>query len=382
MMKEYLKATITEQINRGLYLKKLIPHPLQYPELETLAERCSKIIDENVAYLKSLLQELENRGEKDLRDIYRGFRTCARQIELVESYGIPALYYVTPEIGYLNKLIFKIHQEINLPLTPPSVACISTNYYYLHSFTNVIFVPLGESNFLLHLPDVFHEIGHEVFYNKGNELRLKKVNENCHEAIRIITKYYRELLARKIRETGPPGIPKIIKYFHSQWKDYWMEEFFCDLFACYTLGPAYAWSHLYLTTKKTEDAYSLSQKHPSDDSRMKMLLLGLRKLGFSSEAESLQSKWNNLPLIANIEPIVEYQYAYPIELMEEVSDLFLEGLRESGFSIVSPEKLENLNQNSIIKLLNEAWKTFWKDPVTFRKWEEKAVEKLKSLMLP
>ena len=90
MMKEYLKATIIEQINRGLYLKKLIPHPLQYPELETLAERCSKIIDENMAYLKSLLQELENRNEDDLRDIYRGFRTCARQIELVESYGIPA----------------------------------------------------------------------------------------------------------------------------------------------------------------------------------------------------------------------------------------------------------------------------------------------------
>lgn len=114
---------------------------------------------------------------------------------------------------------------------------------------------------------------------------------------------------------------------------------------------------------------------------MKVLILGLGKLEFKNEAESLQSKWNNMPFIANIEPIVEYQYAYPTELMEEVCDLFLEGLRESGFSIVSPEKLGNLDRNSIIKLLNEAWKTFWKDPTSFREWEEKIVEKLKSLML-
>jgi hypothetical protein len=377
-MKEYLKAMILEQINRGFYLKKLIPHPLQYSVLEPLAERCSKIIDDNIRDLKYLIKELENRNEDDLRDIYRTFIACVRQIEIVESYGIPALYYVTQEIGYLNKLIFKIHQEINLPLTPPSVACISTNYYYIHPFTNVIFVPLGESDFLLHLPDVFHEIGHEVFYNKENELKLREVNKCCCEAINTITKYYNELYIRKSRETGPSKIPKIIVYFHSQWKNYWVEEFFGDLFACYTVGPAYAWSHFHLTAKRAEDAFSFDQKHPSDDSRMKMLIMGLRKLGFENEASNLLLKWNNLPFIANMEPETEYQYAYPTDLMEKVSNLFLEGLRRSNFSIVSPEKLENLDQSSIIKLLNEAWKVFWNNPLTFRDWEEKTIERLKN----
>lgn len=382
MTKEYLKAIIIEQIDRGLYLKKLIPHPLTYSELESLAERCGNIIDKNIEYLMYLLKELEKRNEDDLRDILRGFRMCKREIELVESYGIPALYYVTEEIGYLNKLIFKIHQEINLPLTPPSVACISTSYYYFHPFTNVIFMPLGESNFLLHLPDVFHEIGHEVFYNKESELRLKKINDSYLEAVNELTNFYRELLTRKMRETGPEEIPRKIVHIHSQWKEYWIEEFFCDLFACYTLGPAYAWSHLHLAIKNTEDAYSLSKKHPSDDSRMKMLVIGLNKLGFKEETSVLLSKWSEMPFIANIEPVVEYQYAYPTNLMEKIANLFLKGLRETGFQVLSPNKLENLKQHSIVKLLNQAWKIFWENPTIFRKWEEEEIKKLKSILLP
>ena len=383
-MKEYLKTAIMEQISRALYLKKLIPHPSKFVELESLADRCSRMIDDNVEELKYLLHEISKRDENDVRDIYRGFRTCARYIELIEYYGISALYYQTPELGYLNKLIIKIHKEMNLPLTPPSVACISTSYYFFNRFTNVVFVPIGEANFLLHLPDLFHEIGHEVLYNKEKELRLEKVKECYQEAISMITKYYRELLARKMRETGPKEIPRTIAHIHSQWKNYWVEEFFCDLFACYTLGSAYAWSHLHLTTKKSDDIYKFSsflpQKHPSDDSRMKMLIIGLNKLEFRREATSLSSKWKNMPLAVNTQPVVEYQYAYPHNLMKEIANLFLVGLKESNFSIVYPEMLERLDQNSIIKLLNEAWNLFWNNPDTFRNWEEENIKKLKEVV--
>ncbi len=383
-MKGYFKAIILEQINRGLCLKELIPHPLKFSELSSLADRCGRIIDTNIQQLKFLLKELDKRDENDTRDIFRGIRRCARDIEQVEYFGISALYYKTPEIEYLNKLVFRIHQEINLPLTPPSVACISTKYYYFHPFTNVIFVPVGESRFLLHLPDVFHEIGHEVLSSRENELRLKKVNESYSMAIKRITDYYQELLTRKVRETGPRTIPMIIAHIHSQWKTYWINEFFSDLFALYTLGPAYAWSHLHLATKKSEDVYEFSQilpqTHPSDDSRMRMLAMGLDKLGFEDEATSILSKWDNMPFVINTQPVVEYQYAYPNDLMNETAELFLMGLKESQFSIVSPEKLERQNPDSIINLLNEAWNLFWNSPDKFREWEESTIQKLKSFI--
>ena len=150
----------------------------------------------------------------------------------------------------------------------------------------------------------------------------------------------------------------------------------------YTLGPAYAWSHLHLTIKKSEDIYKFSkilpQTHPSDDSRMRMLLIGLAKLGFNSEASSILHKWKNMPLYLNAIPIVEYQYAYPDNLMKEVAELFLTGLKEGNLSIISPKGLEEKSSESIIKILNEAWTLFWSNPEEFRKREEKCIEKLKS----
>ena len=383
-MKEYLKAIIMEQKNRALFLKNLV-HPLRNPQLLGLAERCRIIIDTNIQKLRFLLEELEGRNEDDIRDILRGVRGVVREIKLVEYHGISPLYFVTLEKGsYLNDLIFRIHQEINLPLTPPSVSCTSTNYYYFYWFTNVIFVPVGESNFLLHLPDVFHEIGHEVLHYKENELRLEKVNECYDTVIKRITDYYKDYLTQKIREYGPPTIPMLVRYIHEQWKDNWINEFFCDLFALYTLGPAYAWSHLHLTTKNFVDIYKfypfLPQSHPSDDSRMRMLLIGLNKLGFEDEAATILSKWQSLPFVRDTQPIVEYQYAYPDDLMEEIADLFLAGLKESGFSIITPDKLRQNNQESIINILNEAWNLFWDNPDTFRDWEENTIQRLKSII--
>jgi hypothetical protein len=385
-MREYCRALIKEHINRGLCLKELIHRPRTYPELLGLAERCGNIIDNNIAELNFLLNELQSRDENDVRDIFRDVRLCSRELDRVEYFGISALYFETTDIGYLNKLVFKIHKEINLPLNPPAVACISTNYYYFHTLTNVIFVPVGESRFLLHLPDLFHEIGHEVLNSRKNELGLQKIDASYDKAITKITNHYNSLSSKKMRETGPRAIPFTIVHIHDQWKTYWINEFFSDLFAVYTLGPAYAWAHLHLTVKKKENVYEFSpvpfpQSHPSDDSRMRMLIIALNKLGFIEAASDISAKWRTIPLVAHTEPINEYQYAYPDNLMEEISELFLTGLKESGFTLASPKKLETKEPGSIIQLLNEAWDLFWSDPDLFMDWERRTIQQLKAELL-
>jgi len=42
---------------------------------------------------------------------------------------------------------------------------------------------------------------------------------------------------------------------------------------------------------------------------MRMLLMGLNRLGFKDEAEAISSKRQSLPLVRGIEPTVNYQYA-------------------------------------------------------------------------
>jgi len=111
---------------------------------------------------------------------------------------------------------------------------------------------------------------------------------------------------------------------------------------------------------------------------MKILLIGLRKLGFGGEADKIENQWNKMPFISHIEPVNEYQYAYPEELLSDLAKIILKGMSDSGFSIISPNTLSTLKSNSVIKLLNEAWDQFWVNPVAFRQWEETSIKRLKS----
>jgi hypothetical protein len=184
-----------------------------------------------------------------------------------------------------------------------------------------------------------------------------------------------------MRETCPKDYTYLLRHLHDQWKNYWLEEFLSDLFALYTLGPAYAYSHLHLTTKKSEDIYNFSnvapQTHPSDDARMKMLCIGLQQLGFDEVTKDITSKWDKMPFVTAAQPPIDYEHAYPERMMIEIAKLFLKGLKESKFPIITPTELSNLNEESVRKTLNTAWKTFWDNPNEYRNWEEKKIKQLK-----
>lgn len=384
-MKDYLRSLTIEQKHRALTLKKLIRFPLPYPELSGLAERCRNILDSQVAALQDLNEILKDGGGNDVRDIVlRELRVCVRGISTVEYQGIPALYTSKePEARFLNKLVYRISEEIKLPFTSPSVCCIATDYYHTSPFTNVIFAPLSESEFLMHLSDLYHEIGHHVSENADSEAGLKIVAENYKLAFSKVTEYYTPLLRAKRGEFGPEDIPMIIERIHSHWK-YWLREFFCDLFALYTVGPSYAWAHLHLTVKMGEDIHGsnllLQQTHPSDESRMRLLMLGLRNLSLDEEALRIESKWSEVMKPVG-KPPVEYQYAYPDSLLDEVSKLILECLRRSGFAIFSRDLLESPSKTDIRVMLNEAWRVFWENkPEDYRPWEEKRVAELRSAL--
>ena len=113
MNKSYLKANIIEAIERAKYLKNLIHRPIEYPEIIGLVEKCSSILDGNILYLNELNDKIEEREDDDIRDLFRSYRQSFRAIRTIEYFGIPALHYQTDDVKFLNKLIFKIHNEIH-----------------------------------------------------------------------------------------------------------------------------------------------------------------------------------------------------------------------------------------------------------------------------
>lgn len=379
-MTKYLNSLIYEQINRVDSLKKRIEKPLEYPELSGLKERLLTILTEQTGTLNSCLSELqENPQKSDYRHIFRITRGVIRKISSVETYGIAALEYQTSESAFLNTLLFKIHQEIEFPLPAPAICCISTNYYFTVPFANVILVPLLEPEFLLHLPDLYHEMGHLVARNREKISKIQCIRDSFDEAFTRITEYYTNLINEKSGTYGPDDIPRAIRFIHEQWKS-WLDEFFCDLFALYTLGPAFAWSHLHLSAKTSEDIHRLwiivDQEHPADEARMRMLYCGLRLLGFTEEIEKIDSEWKKVKQLWG-DPIPEYEYAYPESLIEEIAKIFLEGIKKSGFTTVDKEILEK-NDSSFRSLLNKAWKNFWElGSEEFRNWEKEQIDNLR-----
>lgn len=196
-----------------------------------------------------------------------------------------------------------------------------------------------------------------------------------------VTSYYERERTSRERHSGPDIIPMQMAHWQHQWKERWLDEFFSDLFACYILGPAYVWAHLHVTTKTSHNVFHLDkppipQSHPSDEARMRMLAIGLESIGFQSDLKRIRDVWNQMPFISSSAPIHEYQFAFPKSLMEKIAELLLDGMNESGFSIMTPELLKELDDSAIRKILNNSWLEFWKNP-NYVNWEKKLLNELK-----
>jgi hypothetical protein len=159
------------------------------------------------------------------------------------------------------------------------------------------------------------------------------------------------------------------------WVKYWMAEFFCDLFAVYTLGPAFVWAHLHVAAKRGGDPFDVPilsvSSHPADDARMRVMLIALKLSGFSAEAASIDPWWRRLLAQCQAKPEPEYHRCYPEELLARVADYARKGVEEIGCRLVTPTTADPVHT-----VLNLAWDRFWRDPGTFVDWERDAVSGL------
>ena len=156
------------------------------------------------------------------------------------------------------------------------------------------------------------------------------------------------------------------------------KNYFVDLFATYICGPAYAYSHLYLSTKRENDPNRISlftiDPHPNDEARMYTILSGLKLLRCNSEKKNIGLKWQNYLSLCETEKSSYQNHAYPPHLLKKCAQLAFEGFEAIGCQVYSEESLPG----TIAGDLNNAWETFWSSPHTYSDWEGKKVEEMKS----
>lgn len=377
-MNDYFIGSIKQHQERGRRLIERIPPDLPR-EFHVLVQKCNDELTKLLDRLKFLLEDPRMLLPDFQSERLRQFRRIVEQMSLLETTAIAALERHNSDDVFLNGLIENIRTETHYPLLPPVVTSLSQQYFHIFPNLNLLFVPLSEGDFLLHLPDLYHELAHPLITERYNP-RVKPFQTALMNALDISHTY----ISTEQQKEERRGIraPQRISFYLYLWKRSWLEwmvEFFCDLYGICTVGPAFAWSHIYLCAKISTNPYDVPTtnllSHPADDARMKAMLNALVKLGFTDEAKNIELRWGNLLAMSGAKPSPEYRRCFPDALIRQISEVAVMGVKSIGCCVANPN-----NGTPVYKLLNEAWIEFWRDPNGYITWEQEEVKKLRSLV--
>ncbi len=373
-MNDYYQGAIKQLIKRGRWLLSLIPRglPREFLLLEqTCRERLRVVLDE----LNALASE-RNMTKTEFQPVrLRRYRRAIEEMDLVEMICLPALARAQDPDKHLNRLVERIRAEIRYPLLPPVVSPLSQSYFHSFPNFNLLLVPLSEGNFLLHLPDLYHELAHFLFVNEYDECALV-FQTRMGEVLDEVRAYFSEEEEKENLRRAPEHFIFYLHKWTTLWHLNWGIEFFCDMFATFTLGPAFVWSHLHLCATRGEDPFHVptfgSATHPAESARMTVMLEALRHVGFADAAADIEWRWGELIAAAGASPEPEYHQCYPLRLIKTIVEKAFAGVSEIGCRVAEPRTSDIVHDT-----LNNAWREFWRAPDNFAEWEQSAIEVLR-----
>lgn len=372
-MNDYFVGSVGQLIERARLLRAKVPRDLPR-DYDTLAQACRERLKTLLERLRSLLDDPKFSLPHYQPERLRLFKRVVGDLDIIETVGIAALDRAKDDDHRLNALLERITKEIRYPLVTPVVTTLSQQYFCIVAELSLLCVPLTEGRFLLHLPDLYHELAHPLLTEQDDPL-VEPFQEAHFKGILDAMAYLAAEQAKEDRRRGPAQPAFMLRRWEVCWVKYWMVELFCDLFAVYTLGPAFAWAHLHLSAKRGGDPFEVpvlgTSSHPADDARMRAMLAALRLAGFAGEAAAIGDRWAGLVTHADSAPEPEYHRCYPEELLEKIARHALAGVEAIGC-----RRAEAQTADPVHAALNEAWAEFWRDPAGYVEWERGAVASL------
>ncbi|MGN6640000.1 MAG: hypothetical protein ACTHJ8_13915 [Mucilaginibacter sp.] len=374
-MHNYINGAIREAIGKGRVLMAKIPGARELGLYFTaLATTANREIEQIINELDYLYNDQDYNDPRNIRQKFLRFKQLSGKLSDIENVVIAAMSRKDNDDEFVNKLVFEICKEINYPLQNPVASCLSQKYYHIYPAYNLLCIPLLESEFVLHIPDIYHELGHPLL-QLDNPKTLAFQHNLGYFNIAVRQYFDDEIKRRELNKTTTNDFDSI-----NVWKDCWLEnwsmELFCDLFATFMLGPAYLWSNLHMCTKMSWEIFKtpIFQKmsHPPDEARMRAIFYGLELIGFAKEAVEVKTKWDEFKDIIGQKMPQDFPIALPDQLLKKAAEFCLTGTQQIGCEIAQATAPGKVN-----KLLNESWKQFWVNPENFYEWERQTVADFK-----
>ncbi|MEW6001196.1 MAG: hypothetical protein AB1638_00885 [Nitrospirota bacterium] len=373
-MDQFLQGLLIDLLSRCDVLRLLVSKESYHEDVREyigeIIERLEKITIEAQQILKDpafgALQLLQNH----LQDYNR----LVERLHFIESFPVPFVTRYNKTDQKITRFCKLLVKEINYPLPPPLIACFSNQYYWTKPDFNLICSSTLESDFLLGLPDLCHELGHILLYKYEDRLLTKFLEE--------LKDYIRAEIQRVKREQKPNRYIEGYMHLFEQWKDRWVKEFISDMIATYITGPAFGWQHLRLCAGMTRNIYYPGfyegAIHPSDESRMRGIFAMMRLLKIGNN--KMEEKWNHYKSIAgNIEP-QEYRLCYPDQLIESLAKYTYKACQEIQLKSYIQQSSTSVQKSSIVLILNNAWEYFLNVPEHYRDKEVILLNEIQMLL--
>lgn len=377
-MLEYVNGAIMESIERARTLKIKFPDAIKSSiHFEQLTAKATSEIDQIIQRLVELFHNVDYSKPANVHEKFSKLKSIIGELQVLENVIVAAINRQSKDDDYVNLLVRKICKEINYPLPIPVASGLSQQYYRIFPYYNLLCVPLLEADFLLHLPDLYHELGHPLLDLDNPKVELYQ--QAWGKFNRDIKKYFNGEINRLIRNKFALTTDEIkMRYaWRDSWVKQWSVEFFCDLFATYTLGPAYVWSNLHMCVKMDWEAFYIPYRgvssHPPSDARMKAMLHALDLMGYKNEAAKILEKWNEFIAIIGVVPAAEYHVAIQDKFLKSVAGYALQGMKDIKCTLAHENR-----GGEVLKVLNQSWESFWDNPTEFSVIEKELVKSLKA----
>jgi hypothetical protein len=371
MLDGYFIGAVGELIERARCLKAKVPRNLRRRDYDALRRVCDDRLADAIRGLREILDDPAYRKPEFHAQRLRVFRRIVADLDIIESYGIAALERADHADPFLNELLDRIAKEIGFPHTTPIVTTLSQRYFYVISELNLLCVPLIEGDFLLHLPDLYHELGHPLLLVPDDPI-IEPFQAAHLKALGTSYDYFNAEIEKE-RGYGPKQNRPMLEAWQAAYVKSWITEFFCDGFAASTLGPAFAWAHLHLCAKRGGNPFgATAASHPAEDARMSVILKVLSQLGHTDSVTEVRAHWNDLLQESGFRAEPEYRRCYPQTMLSDIARFCVEGVERIGCRVARP----NIG-GTVHVLLNEAWEMFWRTPADYPVWERAALDALR-----
>lgn len=367
MFDDYLQASIGQLLLRARDLNGEISRP-NAPEFFALWQKCSDFLNDIIHGLNTLLRDNRYLLPQAAPERLRAYKRLVGDLDFLENVAFAAMKRQNDEDLRMTRLVGEIAGEIGYKLPPPVVSCQSQAYFHAYPLYNLLSVPQKEVEFLLHLPDLYHELAHFVLLADNNP--AVEPFQKAHEKTLADALGHTHALKQKPTR-GPKADVATISLWDVHWVRAWATEFFCDLFGVCAAGPSYGWAHLHLCMKRGGDPFQIHSSHPPDEARMFVVLEALMTLGYATDAGQIDERWRQVLALGSSVGDPDYDRCFPRSLLRAVAINGVDGYKRMGCRTAQDQRGKRVHE-----ALNEAWRQFWGHPATFARWERATVAAL------